>query len=191
MMNRRKIFLLIVIIFAAAVIIAGCGQKDADRIAASGTVEATEININAETGGKITEVLVDEGKTIKQNDVLARLDSSVQALQVQQAEAALRAAQEKSKETKTGTRGQLITQAQAAFQQMTSLQSGAKDSMDNARANLSRTNTLLKEGGVTPQQLSDAQTRYETAKAQYEAYYCRCRGCPGPGQCFHCQSAVG
>ncbi len=148
----------------------GCGRASRVDITSSGTVESTEINVSAETGGKITDILVREGGTVKQGDVLARVDSTIQALQVQQAEAALRAAQEKAKETKAGSRQQLVAQAQAAVRQMTSLQKGAGESMNNARENLERIRALFNEGGATSQQLSDAQTRYETAKAQYDAY---------------------
>lgn len=157
---------IVVLVFAAL----GCSTSKDQNISASGTVEATETNVNAESGGKITEVLVYEGKAVKQGDVLARIDGTVQALQVQQAEAVYRAAQEKARETKTGTRQQLIDQASAAVRQMISLQQGARDSMNNAKENLDRIQALLKEGGATPQQLSDARTRYETAKAQYDAY---------------------
>lgn len=165
-----KVSLFLAMVFVILLITSGCGQSQTGKISASGTVEATEVNVNSETGGKIMDILADEGKTVKTGDVLARLDSTVQALQVQEAQAALTAAQEKSKETKSGTREQSIAQAKAAVQQMMSLQSGAKNSMDNASDNLSRLETLLKEGGATPQQVSDARTKYETAKAQYEAY---------------------
>ncbi|PKM47474.1 MAG: hypothetical protein CVV03_03325 [Firmicutes bacterium HGW-Firmicutes-8] len=148
----------------------GCGKKDAGVISASGTVEATEINVNAETGGKVIDLLVDEGSPVKQGEVVGRIDSTILALQVQHAEAVLRSAQEKSRETKTGTREQLVAQARAAVQQVSSLQEGARQTMDNAKDNLDKILALVNEGGATSQQLSNARTQYETAKAQYEAY---------------------
>ncbi len=170
--SKKYIFWLAGIIVAGLILggIWSNRKSNGPNIPASGTVEATEINVNAETGGKITEVPVEEGQPVNRGDVLGRLDSTVQALQVQQAEAALRAAQEKSKETKTGTREQLIAQAKAGVQQIASLQQGAKQSMDNAKDNLDRIQVLVNEGGATSQQLTNARTQYETARAQYEAY---------------------
>ncbi len=161
---------LLVIFSLAAFLVTGCDNRAAKTIYVSGTIEATESSVNAETGGRITEIAVDEGSKVKKGDVLARIDSTVQALQVQQAEAALRAAQEKTKEVKKGTREQLITQAQKAVSQMSSLQQGARQTMENARENLARIRALFEEGGATSQQLSNAQTQFETAKAQYDAY---------------------
>lgn len=159
-----------VVITILVVFSAGCSKSNSQDISASGTVEATEINVIAETGGKVIDLIVDEGSPVKQGEVIGRIDSTILALQVQQAEAALRSAQEKSKETKTGTREQLVAQAKAAVQQVSSLQAGARQTMDNAKDNLDKTLALVNEGGATSQQLSNARTQYETAKSQYEAY---------------------
>lgn len=156
--------------FMLLILISGCGKSETTGLSASGTVEATTVNVNAEVGGKLTDVLVEEGSVVKKGDVVARIDSTIQVLQVQQAEANLRVAQEKSRETKAGNRAQLIAQAQAAVQQVASLQQGAETNVKNALDSLNRIKTLVNEGGATTQQLSDAQNRYETARAQLEAY---------------------
>jgi len=168
--KKKKLLTIIIILFSLTIIISGCANSTEDVITASGTIEALEVNISAETGGKITEINTDEGDSIKKGAVLGRLDSTIQALQVQQAEAALRAAAEKAKETQSGNRDQLIGQAVSLVDQMTSLAEGSKAAMDNARENLDRVRTLAGEGGIAHQQLSDAETRYESARAQYEAY---------------------
>lgn len=171
---RVKQFIRVCIIVALiliAIIASGCNNSgNKNGLSASGTVEATDTNVNAEAGGKLTDILVEEGTMVKEGDVLARIDSTIMALQVQQAEANLRAAQEKSKEVKAGSRTQLISQAQASVQQINSLQQGAQNSVNNALDNLNRTKALFDQGGTTTQQLSDAQNRYETARAQLEAY---------------------
>lgn len=171
-MNRiRKVLIfLFVASIASSLLVSGCRKSDPGRITASGTVETTEINVNTETGGKITEIAVEEGAEVKKGEILARLDSTVQALQVQLAEAALQAARERARETRSGTREQLVTQAQEAVRQISSLREGARITMDNALDNLERIRALYEEGGAASQQVSDAQTRYETARAQFEAY---------------------
>lgn len=171
-MTNRQLTIMgtFIIAFVLLVSISGCGKSSNDELSASGTVEATEVRINSEVGGKLTDMLMDEGSVVKKGEVLARIDSTVQALQVQQAEASLRIAQEKAKETKAGNRAQLIAQAAANVRQIASLQQGAETSVKNALDNLNRIKVLVNEGGATTQQLSDAQTRYETARAQLEAY---------------------
>jgi len=148
----------------------GCGSKTGDGIHVSGTVSATEVNVNAETGGRITDITVEEGVYVKKGEVLGRLDSKVQALQVNKAEAGLRAAVEKASETKSGNREQLIAQAQFTVNQFDSLQQGARHTMQNAGETVERLKRLFAEGGATQQQLSDAETGLAAAKAQYESY---------------------
>lgn len=171
-MKRRSSFIgLVVLVLGLTIFASGCSdKKDESKIFVSGTVEATETNVNAELNGKINEISIQEGSMVKQGAILARIDSTIPALQVQQAEAALNAARESSKQTKTGNRQQQIAQAQAGVEQIDALSKGARQSMENALENLGRIKTLVKDGGATTQQLSDAQTKYETAKAQYEAY---------------------
>ena len=43
----------------------------------SGTIEATDITISSEISGRIQEVLVDEGASVKQGQPLIRLDGSI------------------------------------------------------------------------------------------------------------------
>lgn len=149
----------------------GCSKQNTDgNLYVSGTVEATEIVISAEAGGKIREITAEEGTMVQKGTVVARIDSTIQALQVQQAEAALKAAQASSKQTRTGNREELIAQARAGVEQVDALVRGAKESTENAFYNLNRIKALTNDGGATIQQLTEAQTRYETAKAQLEAY---------------------
>jgi HlyD family secretion protein len=55
-------------------------------LTASGTIEAIEVTISPEIGGKVIEVPVDEGELVKTGDVLFRLDDTI--LQGQRAVAA-------------------------------------------------------------------------------------------------------
>ncbi len=52
-------------------------------LSASGTIEAVEVNISPEIGGKVASVSVEEGDTVEKGDVLFRLDD--QLLQAQRA----------------------------------------------------------------------------------------------------------
>ena len=43
-------------------------------IIATGTIEATEVDVSAEAGGRIVELTVDEGRSIKQGELIAQLE---------------------------------------------------------------------------------------------------------------------
>jgi len=52
-------------------------NKGSTALTASGTIEAIEVTIAPEIGGKVGEVLADEGTSVKEGDVLFRLDDSL------------------------------------------------------------------------------------------------------------------
>jgi HlyD family secretion protein len=58
-------------------------NKGSSALTASGTIEAIEVTISPEIGGKVSEVAVDEGSQVKTGDVLFRLDENL--LQAQRA----------------------------------------------------------------------------------------------------------
>jgi len=51
--------------------------KDNPALVASGSIEAVEVTIAPELAGKVNEVLVDEGASVKAGDVLFRQDDSL------------------------------------------------------------------------------------------------------------------
>ena len=62
------------------------------QLQASGTIEATNVNVAPELAGKVKEVLVSEGQNVKAGDPLLHLDSTLLQAQKQQALAALEVA---------------------------------------------------------------------------------------------------
>ncbi len=61
-------------------------NKTGSSLTASGTIEAVDVTISPEIGGKVAEVLVEEGAAVKTGDVLFRLDETL--LKAQRAVAA-------------------------------------------------------------------------------------------------------
>lgn len=169
--NKKKLsWFLTVLILIVSVFGSGCSQKGEEKELYSGTVEAQESLINTEVGGKVSELLVEEGSSVKKNQTIGKIDSTTQSLQVSQAEAALKSAREKAAEVKKGNREEQIAQAAAAVKQITSMESSARAVMNNAKDNLDKVKKLYSEGGATEQQLSDAETKYTTAKYQVDSY---------------------
>lgn len=62
--------------------------NDHDRIAVSGNVEVTEVQVSFMTAGRVLERLVDEGQAVKKGDLVARLDRVELEQVLEQAKAA-------------------------------------------------------------------------------------------------------
>jgi multidrug resistance efflux pump len=63
------------------------------QLVTSGTIELEEVMLSFEMGGRIDQVLIEEGDLVRSGDVLARLDDGMLQAQLTHAEAALRMAQ--------------------------------------------------------------------------------------------------
>ena len=92
-MKRKKVRLLVVllvIVVVGGVLWGTLGRSSAERdgtILTSGFIEATDVTISAETGGRIVEIAADEGDPVTAGAILVRLDDSLLLAQKRQAEA--------------------------------------------------------------------------------------------------------
>lgn len=111
-MNHKRppipaiIILVLIIAFSIYFIVTQSTQEKNGILTASGTIEATQVNIAPELAGKVTEVLVEEGQFVTKDQPLLRLDPSlltaqraVASAQVDSANAALASAQTKYDQT--------------------------------------------------------------------------------------------
>jgi multidrug efflux pump subunit AcrA (membrane-fusion protein) len=76
--------IVMIVVFLAAIIYFGflvISNKSDGKLRASGTIEAVEVNVSVETSGKVKEVLVDEGQSVKMGDALLNLDPSLMTAQ--------------------------------------------------------------------------------------------------------------
>src|SRR5215216_4585868 len=76
--------IILIILIVAAGVYYGIRTLNADgdgQLAASGTIEATVVNISPEMAGKVKDVLASEGQSIKAGDPLLSLDESLLAAQ--------------------------------------------------------------------------------------------------------------
>ena len=85
-MKNSKLFLLIIALLLTVV---GCAPTQSSALQASGQIEATEIAVAPELSGRVTDVLVSEGDSIKTGDPLLKLDDSLLQSEKQSAQAAL------------------------------------------------------------------------------------------------------
>jgi len=77
------------LIMLLPLLLASCGKKtgNGERIEASGTIEATEVNVSAKVGGQIKIVKFREGDRVISGDTLAVIDHATLELQLRQAQA--------------------------------------------------------------------------------------------------------
>jgi membrane fusion protein (multidrug efflux system) len=84
-----RIFLLL-----SACALVSCPGNGRDRaITASGTIEATDVNVASKIGGQILALGISEGSAVKEGDVIALIDHSTLDLQLRQAKAGVQLAE--------------------------------------------------------------------------------------------------
>ena len=95
--NPRKVAPILLLVIIAAIawwyFSRASIQAANGLISASGTIEATEVNIASEIGGKVAEVFAQEGESVTRGEVLIRFEDALLLAQLAQAEAALHQAQ--------------------------------------------------------------------------------------------------
>lgn len=122
-----------------------------------GNVVIRELNLGFRVGGRLTEVLVDEGDTVTQGQLLARLDSEPFQKQLAIAQAQVDAAQATLLRLQNGNRSEEIEQAEAQLSR-----SQAAD--QRAHSDLLRLQELADKQVISDQSLDQAiATARETA----------------------------
>ncbi len=142
------------------------GQADANAARASGYVEATEVRLAPEVGGRLIEVAVKEGDRIKAGDVVARLDDTDTAIQTQRAQAERDQAVAQLRLLQAGARAEDIRQARAQVDSAQAEVAAAEAELQSARADLARFEALLASNAGSRKQRDDAATKVAVADAR-------------------------
>jgi HlyD family secretion protein len=122
-------------------------------------VAAHRIQVASKVVGKVLWIGVDKGSRVKEGEVIVRLEDDEYRAQLQQAKGQLANLEAKLKEMQNGSRPEEIAGALA------NLNVGKAD-LENARVSLERTKRLSEAKVVAPQQLDDAQARYDQGIAK-------------------------
>lgn len=129
----------------------------------SGQVEATEVQVAPEVGGRILEIPVAEGDRVKQGDVLARLDTRDIELALQRAQAEREQAAAQLRLLQAGSRAEDIRQAEAQMAAAVSDVMAAQTDLAAAEADWQRFEKLLQSNSGSRKQRDDAATRRDVA----------------------------
>lgn len=141
----------------------------------TGIVTTNDVIVSPQIGGRLEQVFVEEGQTVKPGDRLAtivpdelRAESAyavhnVESLasQITQAQAALRYEQRQMDEQ--------MRQAESNVAAIEAQQAAAAADLEAARLSFERTQNLSREGVASAQELDHARTAYDAAQARVEA----------------------
>src|SRR5262249_35281231 len=148
-------------------------NNGADRLGASGTLEARNINVGSKVGGRISRVLVREGDHVEPNQLLVVFDSAELEGQLLQAQGRVEAARANLEKMLRGSRREEIAEANAAAKGYREAElAQAKADLERARSDqanadreLNRTEVLTASGAMSQQSLDNARDRARAAHA--------------------------
>lgn len=151
-------------IVAACVVLAVAGffflNKPAEII--EGQADATSIRISGKLPGRVVELYVSEGDTVKAGDTLVHIHSSLAEAKLMQAQAMENAASAQNRKVDAGTRSQIIEGAADLVSQAAAARDIAKKTYDRMQA-------LYSKGVVSEQKRDEARAAYEAAVAGEKA----------------------
>lgn len=176
-------------------------RKDATTLRFSGNIEVTEAQMSFRIPGRLAERTVSEGDTVRQGQVLARLDKNDQAIALAQAEANLAYAEAVLAELVAGSRSEDLDRAAARVSQakesLTEMQRGNRnEDIERGKAELAsakaaeqsaivqfkqagtdfdRYDKLFKEGSVSKTVFETYQNGLETAENRVKEAVARTR----------------
>ena len=137
--------------FIGMLLLAGlCACSSEQNYDATGTFEATEVTISAESTGKIISLSAEEGQTVQMGEILGEIDSTQYCLQRKQ----LRAQQNAILSSRPDVQKQLAA---------------TDEQIIKFKTELSRVENMLKDGAASRKQLDDVQAQLRIAEGQKEA----------------------
>ena len=164
-------------LLAAALAATGCRGGDAQAaLRASGYVEATDVRVAPEVGGRIVELAVAEGDRVAVGAVVARLDTADTQLAIARAQAERDQALAQLRLLQAGSRAEDIRQAQTQVESADADVRAADAELASASADLKRFEALLQANAGSRKQRDDAATRRDVAAARLQGARERTRG---------------
>jgi multidrug resistance efflux pump len=141
----------------AAMALTACQENTpATSARVSGQVEAIEVQVAPEVGGRIVELAIAEGDRVKQGDVVARLDTRDVDLALRRAQAERSQADAQLRLLQAGARGEDVRQAEAQVAAAAADLAAAEADLAAAETDLQRFERLLKVDSGSQKQRDDA-----------------------------------
>jgi len=165
--RRRKIFILgaIAAVALAAAVAGWMILKPSNNregfVSGNGRIEATEINIATKLGGRVVEIMANEGDFVKSGQLLAKMQ--VEVLEAQRNEAMAQKAQSIAAvvgaEAQVAVRKSDVATAEAVVRQR-------KSELDGVKKRYVRSKALMDEHVISVQEFDNITSEFEGQKAQ-------------------------
>ena len=174
-MKVKRILLVLILAAVAVGVVYYLTQKGPDSTMLTGVVTTDEVVASSQIAGRLESLRVKEGDTVKRGELLAlidpgelRADAAYYAHAQEGSQAQLENALAALRFQERQTRDQ-ITQAEAALASTRAQQAEATATLEQARLDYERAQSLFKQGIVSAQANDQARTTYDAAKAHEES----------------------
>lgn len=185
----KKLIVIIIILFS--IVVTGMYTKSEStkvELLLFGTIEAQEVQIGSKIGGRVIEVLAQEGQIVKKGTPLVRFETDTLLAEKKQLQARSDQAQAYLKKLENGYRTEEIAQAQATVnrelaqlealkngprpQEISQLKEeiiGVKAELNHYKTSLARLEQLFKEGYVSKQSCDDMAAKVALSDSRYQS----------------------
>lgn len=183
-----RLILAVLLLAGAAYGIYRWRQAAPQDLTASGTLEASEIQLASRLAGRVLSIPVKEGQNVRPGQVLLSLDTAELQAQLRQTRAQQRAAQAQLELVRAGARREDLMAAEAAVtaaelrtrellngslpaeRERAAAEVASRNSaLELARTELQRLEKLSADGAATPQMLDQARATVTQARSAWEA----------------------
>lgn len=144
-------------------------QPPADRVRASGQIEATDVQVAAPVGGRLLELRVAEGDRVKAGDVIAQLDTADAQIALMRVKSERDQADAQLRLLAAGARPEDIRQAEAQRATADADLRAADVELASAQTDVDRFEALLASDSGSRKQRDDAVTRRDVAKERVQS----------------------
>jgi HlyD family secretion protein len=164
------------LVMPACAVLSGCRQEaPSDAVRVSGHVEATEVQVAAEVGGRLVDLRVAEGDRVTAGSPIAQLDVRDIELQIGRARAERAASDAQLRLLEAGARVEDVRQAQAQMDAASADAAAAEAERWSAETDLQRFEALLQANAGSQKQRDDAGARVSVARERERAALDRVR----------------
>jgi len=134
-------------------------------VSATGKIyPASEVNISPDVPGEIVELFIEEGDSVKEGQILARIDADDYATAIDRSISTLNNTKANVEQAQAG-----IAQSRAALEQSKARVIQADAQVDNAKQELDRNKSLYNEQLISLRELQASELQYNTAVADLAA----------------------
>ena len=168
---RNKFLIVLGVIFAISLLYYFLSTPRSKDLILVGTVDANQVVVSPQIGGRLAKLLVDEGTQVKQGDLIASLDPSELEAEERAAAATIDSMKSRVSETQStlqatqGSTNSTVANAQARLQSARSQLLQAEATLERTESDSRRMIELARQGVASDQERVQAETNLTAQKA--------------------------